>query len=129
MLIDEFMQCEEVAVLKISDRAIVCQTKQQNLEQRYKREQTRLKEQILEIFLDLFTLYEGRRVLFALKQDIAGELHWEEITGQETDGQQPAASANNIRNDLCILRNTFVLAFTGKCHTKNSFRFQSRPYT
>lgn len=114
--IDDFIQCEDVVVLKLSDLTAIYQTKLQELKLEANINKTRLKEQILEAFPELSAHYEGRQVLFALKQDIGGVLKREAL--KDSDGYHLAKAANIIRKDLTYVKNAFNGTFTENCQAE-----------
>ena len=117
--IDYFLQCEDLAALKLSELATFYQIKQQELGIDHGNvNKTRLKERILEVFPDLTAHIEGRKLLFALKQDIGGVLR-AASSEKDTDAYHLAKTPNIIRKDFLMVKNTFNGTFTENCQRES----------
>ncbi|KXJ17320.1 hypothetical protein AC249_AIPGENE16297 [Exaiptasia diaphana] len=115
--IDEFLECQALAVLKLSELAAFYQLKQQELGvHSVKVNATRLKDRILDAFPDLSAHTEGRQVLFALKQDIGGVLRAAN-SRKDTEVYHLAKTASIVRKDLLKVKNKFNGTFSENCQS------------
>ena len=104
--INEFMDTEEMAVLRLADLANMYFLKQEELGvEQPTVNKTRLKDRILEVFPDLSAYTEGREVLFAFEHEIAGALR--EAKRRDSDAWHLAKAANIIRKDMLKVKNLF----------------------
>ena len=104
--IDEFMDIEEMAVLRLADLANIYCLKQEELGiEQPTVNKTRLKDRILEVFPDLSAYTEGREVLFAFEHEIAGALR--EAKRKNSDAWHLAKAANIVRKDMLKVKNSF----------------------
>ena len=103
--IDEFMDTEEKAVLRLADLGNMYFLKQEELGiEQPTVNKTRLKDRILEVFPDLSAYTEGREVLFAFDHEIAGALR--EAKRRDSDAWHLAKATTIIRKDMLKVKNS-----------------------
>ena len=101
--IDEFMDTEEMAVLRLADLGNMYFLKQEELGiEQPTVNKTRLKDRIWEVFPDLSAYTEGREVLFAFEHEIAGADYLREAERRDSDAWHLAKAANIITSDRCL---------------------------
>ena len=113
--VDESLEIENIALLKLSDLVRFFSSKLQELGiQPGKINATRLKDRVLAAFPDLTAHTQGREeVLLALKHKIGDVL--KEAKDKDSEAQHLAKAANIVRRDILQIKNSFNGTFEPEC--------------
>ena len=112
--VDESLEIENIAVLKLSDLVRFFSSKLQELGiEPGKINATRLKDRVLAAFPDLTAHTQGREVLLALKHEIGDAL--KEAKDKDSEAQHLAKAANIVRRDILQIKNSFNGTFEPEC--------------
>ena len=112
--VDESLEIENIAVLKLSDLVRFFSSKLQELGiEPGKINATRLKDRVLAAFPDLTAHTQGREVLLALKHEIGDVL--KEAKDKDSEAQHLAKAANIVRRDILQIKNSFNGTFEPEC--------------
>ena len=114
--IDESLQVEEPAVLKLSDLVKFYSSKLSELGGEQPRiNATRLKTRVLAAFPDLTAHAQGREVLFVLSHEIGGVLL--EAKNRDSEAFSLAKAAMIVRREILQAKNSFNGTFAADCQT------------
>ena len=112
--VNESLEIENIAVLKLSDLVRFFSSKLQELGiEPGKINATRLKDRVLAAFPDLTAHTQGREVLLALKHEIGDVL--KEAKDKDSEAQHLAKAANIVRRDILQIKNSFNGTFEPEC--------------
>ena len=113
--IDESLQMEELALLKLSDLVkFYCTKLKEHESESSKVNSTRLKSRILEAFPDLTAHNQGRDVLFVLSHEIGSAL-LDATKNRDSEALILARAAMIIRREILQVSNTFNGEFAEYC--------------
>eukprot|EP00794_Sanderia_malayensis_P001481 gene1481-1638_t len=117
-LIDESIQIENLAVLKLSDLAKFYSSRLSEVQGRApKVNTTRLKARILASFPDLTAHTQGREVLFVLGNEIGGVLL--DAKNRDSEAFYLAKAAMIVRREILQIKNCFNGTFLDDCQANS----------